>query len=50
VIIILDSEEEVEILFQPITEEQLKQALELRHVEEVELQQLVSKDSGKQFL
>ncbi len=41
----------MEIISQPIVEEQTPQAFESRHVEEeVELQQPLSKDSGEEFL
>jgi hypothetical protein len=49
-IIISDSKEEVEILSQLVIEEQSKQAPKPRLMEEVKLQQLVNKDSGKQFI
>jgi hypothetical protein len=50
VIIISNSREEVEILFQPIVEEQSKQTFKPRPMEEIELQQHVNKDSGKEFI
>lgn len=51
IIVISNSDSKVEIIPQPIGEEQSPQALELKLVEEeVELQQLVSKDSGEEFL
>jgi hypothetical protein len=49
VIVISNSEEEVEILPQPVVEEQLEQVPTPRPVEEEELQQLVNKDKGEEF-
>ncbi len=49
-IIISDSKEKVEVLFQPIAKEQSKHVLEPRPMEEVDLQQYVSRDNGKEFL
>jgi hypothetical protein len=50
VIIISDSKEEVEILSQLVIEEQSEQAPKPRFMEKVKLQQLVSKDSGEEFI
>jgi hypothetical protein len=49
VIIISDLKEKVEVLFQPIAKEQSKHVPEPRPMEEVELQQSVSRDNGKNF-
>ncbi len=49
-IIISDSKEKVEILFQPVAKEQSKHVPKPRSMEEVELQQSVSKDNGKKIL
>jgi len=40
---------EVEITPQPVVEEKSPQALELELVEEVELQQLMSRENGEEF-
>jgi len=50
VIIISDSKEKVEVLFQPIAKEQSKHVPKPRPMEELELQQSVNMDNGKEFL